>query len=145
VAVLASAAAALTLGACGSGKTPPGHEGRLLKAAGVTWFQVTCTKDIWEATKPYDELDHVTVVRRKGKVNTYELTGTELVAYLRELQRNAYDPWCGKNKHRHESERMYNAISPTVDALRATPGPDAQVPAVNLDDAVAPAPSPRAT
>ncbi|WP_179282266.1 hypothetical protein [Streptosporangium subroseum] len=35
----------------GCGETPSQHGERLRKAAGVTAFRITCTKDIWERTK----------------------------------------------------------------------------------------------
>ncbi|MFJ5305594.1 hypothetical protein [Streptomyces sp. NPDC088350] len=139
VTALVMAAGLGVLVGCGSGKTPPGHEKRLLKAAGVTRFRIVCAKDIWEATKPYDALDNVTVVRHKGKVYTFELTGTELVQYLRELERDAYNPWF-KGPNTPEATRMYTTISPVVDTISPTPGPGAGVPQVTLDDAVAPSP-----
>ncbi|MDI3402867.1 hypothetical protein [Streptomyces cavernicola] len=142
-ALLATAAGAVLVSGCGSGKTPPGHEKRLLKAAGVTRFQITCTKDIWEATKPYDDLTEVTVVRHKGKVYTFQLTGSELVSYLKELEMDGYGPSWREGVHAQESKRMYDAISPMVDSIKPNPGPNAQVPAVTLDDAVVPTPSPK--
>ncbi|WP_189173923.1 hypothetical protein [Streptomyces lasiicapitis] len=141
MAALAAAVGTVLVGGCGSGKTPQGHEQRLLKSAGVTRFRITYTKDIWEATKPYDDLTEVTVTRRKGKVYTYELTGSELVEYLRELERDAYGPEWGRGINEQEAKRMYDVISPMVDAIRPNPGPDTRVPAVTLDDAVPSAPS----
>lgn len=137
VIALALAAGIGLLSGCGDGKTPPEHEERLLKAAGVTRFRITCTKDIWEATKPVNVLDDVTVVSRKGKVYTYELTGTELVAYLEKLNHEGHDAWLGAS-HTEEAIRMYDTIGPMVDSIRPTPGPGAEIPQVTLDDAVTP-------
>ncbi len=132
---LLAVSAALTLSACGHTSTPPEQDERLLKAAGVAKFRITCTKDIWEKTKPIDGLDNVTVLKRDGKVYTFELTGPELVTYLDYLDRNAHGGWDGA--HEPESIRMYNAIAPVVDRISATPEAGSSIAEVSLQDALA--------
>ncbi|MFF1639444.1 hypothetical protein ACFVXA_17795 [Streptomyces sp. NPDC058246] len=40
---------------CGEGKTPPGQEKRLLKAAAVTLRRIVGTKDSWATTIRVDQ------------------------------------------------------------------------------------------
>ncbi|MFI8258238.1 hypothetical protein [Streptomyces filamentosus] len=143
-ALAAVIAGAALLTGCGEDTSPPGHKSRLLKAAGATKFRITCAKDLWEITKAYRGMDDVTVVSRKGKVYTYELTGSELVAYLEELNSNGHNAGWASDGDPEQAIRMYDAIAPVVDALGPTPRRDATIPQVTLDDVVLAPPTPSA-
>ncbi|MEY9846297.1 hypothetical protein ABH940_003384 [Streptacidiphilus sp. BW17] len=125
-------------------KSPPQQKARLLKAAGVQAFRVTCTSDLWNETKAYDgSMDNVTVAHTEGKVKTYQLTGPELVSYLEALDREAHGGVMNTGDNQPEATRMYNALAPVVDTISSRPTAGAQIPSVNLDDTVAAAsPSP---
>ncbi|MFJ6610015.1 hypothetical protein ACIQPT_07005 [Streptomyces sp. NPDC091289] len=115
-----------------------------MKAAGATKFRITCAKDLWETTKAFKGMDDVTVVSRQGKVYTYELTGNELVAYLKELNDNGHNAGWSSDDYPEQAIRMYDAIAPVVDALSPTLRRDAVIPKVTLDDVVLTHPTPSA-
>ncbi len=127
------------LGSAGCDSTPPQHGERLRKAAGLTAFKIRCHKDLWERTgEKYDVKGKIT--KGINGIITIELSGPQLVDLLRELNRYAHPPGFG-NASVPEAQRMYDAIAPAVDAIKATPRGNETVPEVVIDDASSTAPS----
>ncbi|MFF2226933.1 hypothetical protein ACFVV7_26865 [Streptomyces globisporus] len=132
---------------------PPGHGERLRKAAGVASFKITCTKDLWDRTKPgaanrnsHEDAKPRGLSGAAGERGLVEvtLTGAQLVDYLKTLEQDI-SGGPGANRSVEElSRRMYEAIAPVVDRIEQGK-PPVEVPQAVVDDAVAPvapAPSP---
>ncbi|MFE7112866.1 hypothetical protein ACFU98_38665 [Streptomyces sp. NPDC057575] len=126
---------------------PAGHEERLNKAAGVTAFKITCTKDMWERTTalPDPALDSFRDKTRKtggtaGDRGLVEvtLTGSQLVDYLKQLNDDMSGGLVGRDSGEPMSRRMYKALAPVVDQIQKN-APLTKVPAAIVDDAVVPA------
>jgi len=121
-ALLAVLAIAL-LGGCGkfTVQSPDEQSARERKAAGVSTFQITCSKDIWERTKHLDhnqnEVRARSVTDRRGGMVIVELSGPEMVKYLQQLNGAAH-PGSWNADPDQIAVRMYNAISPAVDAVQ---------------------------
>lgn len=141
--VATAAVVLIMLAGCGS--YPDQHDERLRKAAGVTAFRITCTKDMWERTRAVYAVaaDGKVVAASKSGVVTVELTGPELVDYLNALAKRAFPSLEGDSDPL--ARRMYDALAPQVDKIK--PGSvGAPVPQVVLDDAVvSTTPSPSAS
>ncbi|MFI1226166.1 MULTISPECIES: hypothetical protein [unclassified Streptomyces] len=152
VVALATIAALALVAGCGD-DPPPGHSERLQKAAGVASFKITCTKDLWDRTKPgattqdsHEDAKPRGLAGAAGERGLVEvtLTGAQLVDYLKTLEEDI-SGGLGANRSVEElSRRMYDAIAPVVDRIKKGK-PPAEVPQAVVDDAVAPvspAPSP---
>ncbi|WP_031171831.1 hypothetical protein [Streptosporangium roseum] len=132
----------------GCSQTPAQHDERLRKAAGVTAFRITCTKDMWERTRQTttSTVEGKVTPTSKAGVVTVELTGPQLVDYLTKLKHLAFPNLGGSGDPL--ARRMYDALAPQVDKIRpgSAGGP---VPQIVLDDVVAPttapSPSPKAS
>ncbi|RSS85679.1 hypothetical protein EF919_37825 [Streptomyces sp. WAC02707] len=129
--------------ATGCGESPAGHEERLNKAAGVAAFKITCTKDLWERTKPgrYMTDSHEDAKPRKvdgpaGERGLVEitLTGAQLVDYLKTLDEDINGGPYSDPSVEQLSRRMYDAIAPVVDRIEKGK-PPTEVPQAIVDDA----------
>lgn len=151
-AVLATVAVLAFVTGCGD-DPPPGHAERLQKAAGVASFKITCTKDLWDRTKPgsTNRDSHEDAKPRglsgaageRGLVEVY-LTGAQLVDYLKTLEEDISGGMGANPSVEELSRRMYEAIAPVVDRIEKGK-PPAAIPQAVVDDAVAsvsPTPSP---
>ncbi|MET9347733.1 hypothetical protein [Streptomyces termitum] len=123
---------------------PAGHEERLNKAAGVAAFKITCTRDLWDRTRPgYENSDsHEDAKPRKSEGAAGErglveitLTGAQLVDYLKTLERDISGGPAANESVEPLSRRMYDAIAPVVDRIEKGK-PPAEVPQAVVDDAV---------
>lgn len=89
-------AAVLVLTGCT--QSPAGHDERLSKAAGLARVTIVCPKDLWEETKPSAganevkaKISEISTGPRSGRgLVEVSMTGTNLVAYLKELDYNAH-------------------------------------------------------
>ncbi|MFC8176020.1 hypothetical protein [Streptomyces sp. NPDC057325] len=124
---------------------PAGHEERLNKAAGVAAFKVTCTKDLWDRTKPgsssatdsHEDAKPHRVDGEAGKRGLVEitLTGAQLVDYLKTLERDINSGPGADSSIEPLSRRMHDAIAPVVDRIEKGK-PPTEVPRTVVDDAV---------
>ncbi|MFE4922387.1 hypothetical protein [Streptomyces sp. NPDC056661] len=88
----------LTLTACGAEtQSPPQHEARLKKAAGIGSVDLVLTKGLWKTTRPTELDDHKTQPadgeRGTRGLIRITLSGTELSAYLTKLATDAHCGW----------------------------------------------------
>lgn len=133
----------LTLTSCT--QSPDGHDDRLSKAAGVARVTLLCPKGLWEQTKPdggYNKVkakvSEITSGPRAGRgMVRVTMTGTDLVAYLKELDRNAHpSKWDGEKENTAASRRVYDAIAPAIDKIEAARSADAPEPQIVIDDTI---------
>ncbi|MFJ8769866.1 hypothetical protein [Streptomyces clavifer] len=126
---------------------PAGHSERLQKAAGVASFKITCTKDLWNRTKPgrvnansHEDAKPHGLPGAAGKRGLVEitLTGAQLVDYLKILEQDISGGPGAQPSIEELSRRMYDAIAPVVDRIEKGK-PAAEVPQAVVDDAVVPA------
>jgi hypothetical protein len=135
-------ALAVTLTGC-SVQSPPKHSERLSKAAGLARITLICPKDLWEETKPRG-MDNklkakVSDVKSGPRANRglveVTMTGTNLVAYLKELDKNAHPaPVNGDSDNTPASRRVYNAVAPKIDRIKAARTENAPEPEIVIDD-----------
>lgn len=65
------------------------------------------------------------------------MTGTNLVAYLKELDANAHaSEWDSTPENTAASRRVYNAIAPAIDRIKAATSPDDPAPEIVIDDTI---------
>ncbi|MER7750234.1 hypothetical protein ABT013_33760 [Streptomyces bacillaris] len=65
------------------------------------------------------------------------MTGTNLVAYLKELDANAHpSSWNGTPGNAAASRRVYDAIAPAIDRIKAASSPDDPEPEIVIDDTI---------
>ncbi|MFD3889961.1 hypothetical protein [Streptomyces microflavus] len=144
--VLSAVAAAALLTGCAD-EPPAGHSERLQKAAGLSSFKITCTKDLWERTKDgrkYNQDSHEGAKPRalsgpsgdRGLVEI-TLTGPQLVDYLKALEEDISGGAFADGSIEELSRRMYEAIAPVVDRIEKDK-PPTEVPVAIVDDAVGP-------
>lgn len=135
--------AALALTGCT--QSPAEHDERLTKAAGLARVSIICPKDLWEETKPDGRRNEVnaktskiTEGPRQGRgLVRVTMTGTNLVAYLKELDRNAHpSEWNGEKDNTAASRRVYDAIAPAIDRIKAATSPDDPEPEIVIDDTI---------
>ncbi|NLU68486.1 hypothetical protein [Streptomyces sp. HNM0574] len=144
----AALVAALTVSATACSKlqtqSPEGHSERLEKAAGVSDFKITTSRDLWDHTrdsprsgKPIADLSKAKVTRSKESKYLVDvhLTGTQLVQYLRDLDHQAHRGEWGGNSD-PIAVRTYDALAPVVDSIKKGERPKA-VPTVVIDDSPA--------
>ncbi|MFD5658593.1 hypothetical protein [Streptomyces hirsutus] len=144
--VILAAAAVLALVTGCADDPPAGHEQRLQKAAGVASFKITCTKDLWERTKPgRDRIDSHEdakprslsgAAKERGLVEI-TLTGAQLVDYLKTLEEDISGGVYADQSAEQLSRRMYNAIAPVVDRIEKG-RPPTEIPHALVDDAAVP-------
>lgn len=136
-------AAALVLSGCT--QSPAGHDERLSKAAGLARVTLVCSKDLWEETKPEGGVNEVkakvseisTGPRSDRGLVEVSMTGTNLVAYLKELDNNAHvSGFVGDRENTASSKRVYNAIAPAIDRIKAATSPDDPEPEIIIDDTI---------
>ncbi|MFB7852434.1 hypothetical protein ACFC34_36215 [Streptomyces sp. NPDC056053] len=140
-------ASALVLAAVLTGCTqsPPEHNDRLSKAAGLARVTVVCPKDLWEETKPTGYENEVKAKTSavvsgprggRGLVRV-TMTGTNLVAYLKELDKNAHPSKLnGEKKNTAASRRVYDAVAPAIDRIKTATSPDDPEPEIVIDDTI---------
>ncbi|MFB1044441.1 hypothetical protein [Streptomyces chrestomyceticus] len=126
-------------------QSPPQHDERLSKAAGLARISLICPKDLWEETKPSGaanplkaQVEDVSAGPRAGRgLARVTMTGTNLVAYLKELDRNAHPAAMnGDSKNTAASRRVYDSIAPAIDRIkkvRTSADPD---PEIVIDDTI---------
>lgn len=137
--------------ACGV-QSPEEQKERERKAAGLSAFRIVCVQDLWDRTGGKDgrgETQAGTIPARISKRDdglvTVELTGPNMVDLLRYLDAEAH-PGGWPKKPDPLAIRMYEAIAPRIDAIKATPKADEPPPEVTIDDSVgAGTPSPTTT
>ncbi|MGA6172553.1 hypothetical protein ACPEIF_20170 [Streptomyces sp. NPDC012600] len=152
-AVLATVAVLALVTGCAD-DPPAGHSERLQKAAGVASFKITCTKDLWERTKParshinsHEDAKPRGLNGPSGERGLVEitLTGAQLVDYLKNLEEDISGGFNANRSIKELSQRMYDAIAPVVDRIEKGK-PPAEVPQAVVDDAVVPTgPTPTVT
>ncbi|MEU9064574.1 hypothetical protein AB0D13_38500 [Streptomyces sp. NPDC048430] len=140
-AVLVFAAVLALVSGCAD-EPPSGHHERLRKAAGVASFKITCTKDLWERTKPGREPtdSHEDAkprslhgpAKERGLVEI-TLTGAQLVDYLKTLEEDISGGAFADRSIEELSRRMYEAIAPVVDRVEKGK-PPTEVPQAVVDD-----------
>ncbi|WP_093804391.1 hypothetical protein [Streptomyces sp. Wb2n-11] len=131
----------LALTGCGAGtQSPPAHEGRLKKAAGIGSMDLTLTKGLWETTRPAALNDHKTTVAagergRRGLIRI-TLSGTQLGDYLTELDKEAHCGWgtCTKDTEKAAARRVYDTLGPAIDRVKNIRTADDPTPEVIIDD-----------
>ncbi|MFE7393084.1 hypothetical protein [Streptomyces sp. NPDC057582] len=103
-------AAALTLTGCGiDTQSPPQHEARLKKAAGIGSMDLVLTKGLWSTTRPADG------ERGTRGLIRITLSGTELGTYLTELDTGAHCGWGTCYADANEAaaaRRVYDTLAP---------------------------------
>ncbi|MFC4054109.1 hypothetical protein ACFOY4_30830 [Actinomadura syzygii] len=139
----------LVLAGCST--SPKEQSERLRKAAGVTAFRLTCTRDLWERTGGYrDRIHHdgdpvkAQITDQGNGMVLVQMTGPQLVDLLKKLDAVAH-PERGFGPADPLAVRVYNAIAPKVDAISTAPAADAQIPQVIINDNIGhptPTPSP---
>ncbi|WEH43997.1 hypothetical protein [Streptomyces sp. AM 2-1-1] len=138
----------LTFTAVGCGDAPPaGHADRIEKAAGVASFRITCTRDMWARTshpeygrESFDQAKPHKLAGERAQRGLVEvtLTGTQLVDYLKQLERDIGGGWNANSDDEPMARRMYAAIAPVVDRIQAGVQPT-ELPEAVVDDAAVPA------
>ncbi|WP_280264666.1 hypothetical protein [Nocardia wallacei] len=143
-----AAVTAAVLVACSAGvESPEQQDSRERKAAAVQVFRLHMTKDLWTRTNigaPRDVSDEgvkkvdkpLRLDEQPGGLVTVELTGPQLVDYLKALDYNAHGGYNPKDEALAGS--VYDAIAPVLDKLQATPVPGEPAPEVTLDAGLAP-------
>ncbi|MFJ4917629.1 hypothetical protein [Streptomyces sp. NPDC088726] len=125
---------------------PAGHSERLQKAAGVSSFKITCTRDLWDRTKPgrepvnsHEDAKPRALNGAAGERGLVEitLTGAQLVDYLKVLEEDISGGPYANRSVEELSRRMYDSIAPVVDRIEKGK-PPAEVPRAVVDDAVVP-------
>jgi len=147
--VLAVAAVAC-LALAGCTQSPVKHDDRLTMAAGITRVTLVCSKDLWNETKPDGMNPSNETVTVKATVSAISagpranrglvevsMTGTNLVAYLKELDANAHpSSWNGTPDNAAASRRVYDAIAPAIDRIKAATSPNDPEPEIIIDDTI---------
>ncbi|MFJ6890062.1 hypothetical protein ACIQRC_35185 [Streptomyces californicus] len=147
-ALAVAAVACLALAGCT--QSPAKHDERLTKAAGIARVTVVCSKDLWNETKPNGmntSNDTVTVKATVSAISAgpranrglveVTMTGTNLVAYLKELDANAHpSSWNKTPDNAAASRRVYDAIAPAIDRIKAATSPDDPAPEIVIDDTI---------
>lgn len=142
----AAAVVALALFLTGCTETPAEHADRLTKAAGTASITIVMPLGLWEQTLPTyqgselrelepEPLDGAEGERGLVRVN---LTGTQLVEYLDELNREAHGVGLEAEPPERQAatSRVYTAISEVVDQISPRAGEDDPAPEVVIDDTV---------
>ncbi|PGH48140.1 hypothetical protein [Streptomyces sp. Ru87] len=129
----------VTLAAC-STESPPQHQERLRKAAGIRVFNIDCTKDLWETTSKsadagsdrgsQEGVKGAKVEKGEDGLSRVKLTGPQLADYLRILDFRAHPP---TGDGQAESVRMYDEIAKVLDGIKSKPAADAPPPLVVED------------
>ncbi|MFE9813411.1 hypothetical protein ACFYRN_41025 [Streptomyces sp. NPDC005227] len=146
-AVARTLVATLVLAAALAGCTqsPAKHSARLTKAAGLARVTLVCPKDLWEETKPvsYENRVQATTSKITGGPQSgrglirVTMTGTNLVSYLKELDADAHPSVLGGERdNTAAARRVYNAIAPKIDLIKAATSPDDPEPEIVIDDTI---------
>ncbi|MFJ9447167.1 hypothetical protein ACIRRH_35755 [Kitasatospora sp. NPDC101235] len=139
--VTAGVLGALLLTGCGT-RTPPSQEARLTKASGVANISVVMPEGLWKDTKPWRDLDKAPVDHLDGdrgarglvRVN---LTGTQVVTYMKELDYNAHPGPGDSRTNKQSSARVYDAIGGALDTIKPARTAGDPAPEVLIDDTLA--------
>ncbi|MFD4833231.1 hypothetical protein ACFWPV_25740 [Streptomyces uncialis] len=135
----------LTAAATACTQSPPGHDERLSKAAGLARVSLVVSKDLWNETKPDGGANEVTahtaVITKGPKAGRglvrVTMSGTNLVAYLKELDHNAHPHTLdGEKQNTAASRRVYDAVAPGVDRIKAARAADDPQPEIIIDDTI---------
>lgn len=129
----------------GCTQSPAGHDERLTKAAGIARVTLVCSKDLWDETKPSGGYNSVKATvseissgpqSGRGLVRV-SMTGTNLVSYLKELDENAHpSKWDGTRDNTAASRRVYDALAPALDRIKAATGVNDPEPEIVIDDTI---------
>lgn len=142
----AAAALALALALTGCTDTPAEHDDRLAKASGTASVTIVMPLGLWEQTLPVfqgselHELEPEPLEGSEGErgLVRVNLTGTQLVEYLDELNREAHGVGLEAEPPERQAatSRVYTAISEVVDQISPRMGEDDPAPEVVIDDTV---------
>lgn len=130
---------ALTIGC--TTDSPKEQADRERKAATVQVFKLHMTKDLWARTKSDENYEKRRVIDKPrnliedpdGMV-TVELTGPQMVDYLKILDYNAHG---GAAAHDETlAGAVYNAVAPVIDRIETPPAPGAPAPEITIHAAV---------
>ncbi|MFJ4774030.1 hypothetical protein ACIP88_33815 [Streptomyces uncialis] len=135
----------VTTAATACTQSPPEHDDRLSKAAGLARVSLVVSKDLWNETKP-DGIDNEVTARMeeiaegpkagRGLVRV-SMSGTNLVAYMKELDSNAHPhALTGDRENTAASRRVYDAVAPGVDRIKAARATDDPQPEIVIDDTI---------
>ncbi len=137
---------AVLLTGCGMGThSPASNDARLTKAAGIATVSLLMPEGLWKDTKPRSTLDKVAVDKLDGdrgarglvRVN---LTGTQAILYMKELDQNAHPGWLSPNaapSKKQSSVRVYDALGKALDDIKAARSATDPAPEVLIDDTLA--------
>ncbi|GAB2606246.1 hypothetical protein GCM10027168_43910 [Streptomyces capparidis] len=123
-------------------QSPPGHDDRLTKAAGIARLSLVLPESLWKQTCPED-LEKVTSLPLPGErgergLVRVDLSGTQLVSYLKRLDKHAHAGWGGpKYDDKAASRRVYDALAPAVGRIKQARSADDPDPEVLIDDTLA--------
>lgn len=142
----AAAALALALALTGCTNTPAEHDDRLAKASGTASVTIVMPLGLWEQTKPsfrgseLGELEPAPLEGEEGErgLVRVNLTGTQLVEYLEELNSDAHGVALEARPAEEQAAaaRVYTAVSEVVDQITPRTGKDDPAPEVVIDDTV---------
>ncbi|MFI6530183.1 hypothetical protein [Streptomyces uncialis] len=135
----------VTAAASACTQSPPGHDERLSKAAGLARVSLVVSKDLWNETKP-SGIDNEVTARMEGITEgpkagrglvRVTMSGTNLVAYMKELDSNAHPHGLtGDRENTAASRRVYDAVAPGVDRIKAARAADDPQPEISIDDTI---------
>ncbi|MBH0780838.1 hypothetical protein [Nocardia bovistercoris] len=132
--LLGIAVVALLLTGCGT-QSPPEQGDRERVAAGIPLLVLRLPGDLWARTstgaghKPIEEPRRLTETPEGGL--TVELTGAQLVDYLRLLDFNAHGGFMARDKE--TASKIYREIAVVLDNLVTPRAADAPPPEVTID------------
>ncbi|WP_329028411.1 hypothetical protein [Streptomyces sp. NBC_00690] len=136
--------AVLALTACT--QSPAGHDDRLTKAAGIARVSLIVPKDLWTETKPVGSGKNAFKAKmaeladgpRAGRgLVRVTMSGAGMVSYLKELDSNAHPSKLnGTRDNTAASRRVYDALAPAVDRIKAATNADDPEPEVVIDDTI---------
>jgi hypothetical protein len=116
--------------------SPKEQGARERKAASVQVFKLSMSKDLWTRTNHQGEKKiekPKSLTENPNGTVTIELTGPQMVDYLKMLDYNAHGGAFAEDTPL--AATVYNALAPVVDRIESTPAPDAPAPEVTIDAA----------
>ncbi|MBF6548848.1 hypothetical protein [Nocardia brasiliensis] len=124
--------------------SPPEQSARERKAASVPVFKLHMSKDLWTRTNNapgHNDLDKPqSLTEDPNGMATIELTGPQMVDYLKTLDYNAHGGIGAFDEPL--AVTVYDTVAPVIDQIQAPPAPGASVPEITVHAAVAPTTSP---
>ena len=130
-------ALAFAVTACTS--SPKQQGDREKKAAGVPSFKLHMTKDLWNRTnitRGGHQVDKpLSLTDEAAGMVTIELTGPQMVDYIRTLDFNAHGGDGATDTAL--AANVYDAIAPVLDKIQTNPAPGTTEPEISINGAVA--------